>query len=56
MYDQYPALFDKPPACHDFALRTCENSKEECFYLHETLVGKDRGFSIAKSKQVSLNI
>jgi hypothetical protein len=56
MYEQYPDLFDEPPACHDFALRECEHSRAESFCLFEKLTGKDPGFSIATSERLSVDI
>jgi hypothetical protein len=56
MYKQYPDLFDEPPTCHDFALREWEQSRAESFCLFEKLTGKDRGFSVAKSEHVTVDI
>jgi hypothetical protein len=55
-YDEYPHLFDGPPACYDFALRDCEHSRAESFRLFEKLTGKDRGFSIATTAQLPVDI
>jgi hypothetical protein len=56
MYDEYPLLFEEPPTCHDFALRNCEHSRAESFRLFEKLTGKDRGFSIATTTQIPVDI